>query len=82
MLGRLFDERFRAAAAGIYAYAPVRLLMFVFVFGFVGLGVGWLPAVFWGSAALFSEAVMLMITRRVARAERPSRLLIAACVAI
>lgn len=82
MLGRLFDERFRAAAAGIYAYAPVRLLMCGFVFGFVGLGVGWLPAIFWASAALFSEAVMLMITRRVARAEQPSRGQIAACVAI
>ena len=82
MLGRLFDERFRAAAGGIYAYAPVRLLMFLFVFGFLGLGVGWLPAVFWGSAALFSEAVMLMITRRVARTEQPSPVLIAACVGI
>ena len=82
MLGRLFDERFRAAAAGIYAYAPVRLLLCAFVFGFVGLGVGWLPAIFWASAALFGEAVMLMITRRVARTERPSPLLIAACVMI
>jgi signal transduction histidine kinase/CheY-like chemotaxis protein len=82
VLGRLFDERFRAAAAGIYAYAPVRLLMFVFVFGFLGLGVGWLPAIFWGSAALFSEAIQLMITRRVARTEQPSRMLVAACVGI
>jgi len=82
VLGRLFDERFRAAAAGIHAYAPVRLLMFVFVSGFVGLGVGWLSAIFWGSAVLFSEAVMLTITRRVARTERPSPRLIAACVAV
>lgn len=82
MFGRLFDERFRGAAAGVFAYAPVRLLMCAFVSCFVGLGVGWLPAIFWASAALFSEAVMLMITRRVARAERPSPPLIAACVAI
>jgi signal transduction histidine kinase/CheY-like chemotaxis protein len=66
----------------VYAYAPVRLLMCVFVFGFVGLGVGWLPAILWASAALFSEAIMLMLTRRVARAEHPSRLLKGACAAI
>jgi len=82
VFGRLFDERFRAAAGGIYAYAPVRLLMCGFVAGFVGLGVGWLPAIFWAAAALFSEAVMLIITRRVARTEHASPLLTAACLAI
>ncbi|WP_293361103.1 ATP-binding protein [Phenylobacterium sp.] len=82
MLGRLFDERFKAAAAGIFAYAPVRLLMCAFVFGFVGLGVGWLPAIFWASAALFSEAGMLIVTRSLARAKTPSPGQIAACVAV
>ena len=60
VFGRLFDERFRSAAAGIYAYAPVRLSLGVFVAGFVGLGVGWRPALIWFSAALLSEAIMLL----------------------
>jgi len=81
VFGRLFDERFRSAAAGVHAYAPVRLLMCLFVSGFAGLGVGWLPAVFWASAALFGEAFMLMATGRAARAEHPSRLTIAVCLA-
>jgi len=80
VFGRLFDERFRSAAAGIYAYAPVRLILGAFVASFVGLGVGWRPAALWMIAALLSEAVMLMATRRVARQADPSRAEIAACV--
>ena len=82
MFGRLFDERFRDAAGGILAYAPVRLTLCAFVASFVGLGVGWLPAIFWASAALFSEAVMLMTTRRVSRQAQPTGTSIAACVAV
>jgi signal transduction histidine kinase/CheY-like chemotaxis protein len=80
VFGRLFDERFRSAAAGIYAYAPIRLILGVFVAAFVGLGIGWWPAAIWFTAALLSEAVMLMATRRVTRKAEPSRIEIAACV--
>jgi signal transduction histidine kinase/ActR/RegA family two-component response regulator len=81
VFGRLFDDRFRSAAAGVYAYAPVRLTLCAFVGAFVGLGVGWRPAAAWITAALVSEVVMLMATRRVARKTQPSRAEIAACVA-
>ena len=81
MFGRLFDERFREAAAGVYLFAPVRLVMCVFVFGFVALGVGLRSAIFWAAAAAFAEAFMLMATRRLRRAEAPSRAETAFCVA-
>ncbi|MFZ5719838.1 MAG: sensor histidine kinase [Pseudomonadota bacterium] len=82
MFGRLFDERFQDAAAGVYAYAPVRLAMCVIVGGFVGLGVGWASAAVWAGTALLAEALMLAATRHVARAARPSPRAIGTCVAI
>jgi len=80
-LGRLFDERFRDVAAGVYAYAPFRLLLCACVGSFVALGAGIPTALFWAAAALAAEAAMLVATRRVARAEAPCGRAIRACVA-
>ncbi|RAK67277.1 ATP-binding protein [Phenylobacterium kunshanense] len=68
MFGSLFDERFAGAAAGIYAYAPVRLVLCVAVTIFVGMGVGWAAALPWCAAALLAEAALLIATRQTARA--------------
>ena len=52
VFGRLFDERFRSAAAGVHAYWPVRLTLAGVICGFLGLGAGWTAAVMWFGAAL------------------------------
>jgi signal transduction histidine kinase/ActR/RegA family two-component response regulator len=67
VFGRLFDERFADVAAGVLAYAPVRLTMCACVFAFVGLGAGWVPAIVWAAAALLAEAAMLMVVRHIVR---------------
>ncbi len=63
MFGRLFDERFRDSAAGVLAYAPVRIVIAVMVTSFLGLGVGWPQAAGWAGAALAGEVVMLIAAR-------------------
>ena len=70
MFGSLFDERFADAAAGIHAYAPVRLVLCVAVTIFVGMGVGWTAALPWCAAALLAEAALLIATRQTARTPR------------
>jgi 3-dehydroquinate synthase len=67
VFGRLFDERFANSAAGVLAYAPVRLTMCAFVAAFVGLGAGWLPALVWAGAILMAEAAMLIVVRYILR---------------
>jgi signal transduction histidine kinase len=81
VFGRLFDERFRSVAAGVYAYGPMRLILGVFVGAFVGLGAGWTAGGLWAAATAAVEAVQFVVTRRVARTETPSQALTWACVA-
>lgn len=69
MFGRLFDERFRTAAAGVHAYAPFRMVLGVAVGAFVGLGVGWHVAALWGVAAVVGEVAMLIATQAVIQAD-------------
>jgi signal transduction histidine kinase/ActR/RegA family two-component response regulator len=71
LFGRLFDERFRDAAAGVIAFAPVRLLIGVIVAAFVGLGVGWMAGALWTAAVLTAEAVMVLTCRQTVRAATP-----------
>jgi len=82
VLGRLFDERFKNAAAGIYAYAPVRLVLAAFIGAFVGLGVGWPAGAAWTAAAFTAELAMVLITRAVARAPAHSARRDWACAAV
>jgi signal transduction histidine kinase/ActR/RegA family two-component response regulator len=84
-LGGLFDERFRDVAAGVYAYAPFRLILCACVGAFVALGAGIATALAWAAAALAAEAAMLLATRRVARCETvfgPAALVCAAVYAV
>lgn len=70
MFGRLFDDRFASAAAGIHAYAPVRLVLCAAVAAFVGMGVGWTAALLWAAAALLAEAALIIATGQTVRAVR------------
>ncbi|MDP3300153.1 MAG: ATP-binding protein [Phenylobacterium sp.] len=82
VFGRLFDERFASAAAGVYAYAPYRLVLGLAVASFLGLGVGWWPAILWAAAAAISEVAMLAMTQFVIRAKSPDARRNWSCVAI
>ena len=64
---RLFDERFASAAAGSYAYTPVRLIMGAVLGVLVGLGVGWTPAVAWMAATAVAEVALFATTRAMAK---------------
>ena len=81
MFGRLFDERFRDAAAAVFAYGPARVVIGVMVAVFVGLGVGWAQAGFWATGTLAAEVLMMIATRRLVRAEADRGPAVWACFA-
>ena len=82
MFGRLFDDRFRNAAAGVHAYAPFRMVLGVAVAAFVGLGVGWHVALLWSTAAAVAEVAMLIATRAITRADEISERRYWLCAAV
>jgi signal transduction histidine kinase/CheY-like chemotaxis protein len=73
VFGQLFDERFASAAAGSYAYTPVRLIVGAAIGAIVGMGVGWMPAVYWMAAAAIAETLLFVTSRPMAKGRKVGR---------
>jgi signal transduction histidine kinase/CheY-like chemotaxis protein len=69
--GRLFDDRFKSSAAGVYAYSPARIALGAIVFAFAGLASGWTAAAAWFVAAMALEVILVLTSRALAKADAP-----------
>jgi signal transduction histidine kinase/ActR/RegA family two-component response regulator len=73
VLDRVFDERFRSAAAGSYAYTPVRIVVGVAIAAIIGFGLGWTVSAFWIALAVTAEVMLILCTRPLAMSAHPTR---------